>query len=85
MLESIWSKKNTHLFLVELKTYTTTKEVNIVVPQKAGNSSTSRYRYTTLEHVPQRHFILLQRHLTIFIYALVKIVMHWKKTICIYR
>jgi hypothetical protein len=43
--------------LVGLQTGTTTLEINLAVPQKIGNSSTSRPSYTTLGHIPKRPMI----------------------------
>ena len=40
-----------------------TLEVNMGVPQKIRNQSTSRSRYTTSEHTPKVHSILPKGHL----------------------
>jgi hypothetical protein len=40
MLARMWRKMNTPPLMVGLQTGTTTLEINLVVPQKIGNSST---------------------------------------------
>jgi hypothetical protein len=52
MLARVWSKENTPPLLVGEQTCTTTLEINLVVSQKIGNSSTSRPTYTTPGHIP---------------------------------
>ena len=42
MLVRLWSKGNTPPLLVGVQAGTTTLEINLEVPQKAGNSSTLR-------------------------------------------
>ena len=50
-MERMWSKGNTPPLLVEVRTYTTTLEINLAVSQKTGNSSISRPSETTTGHV----------------------------------
>ena len=56
----MWSKGNTPPLLVEGQTYTSTVEINLVVSQKTGNSSTSRPSYATPGHITQK----MLQHLT---------------------
>jgi hypothetical protein len=50
MLVKMWSKGNTPPLLVGMQTYTDTMEIDMAVPQKFSNQSTSRSSYTTLGH-----------------------------------
>lgn len=63
MLVRMWSKGNNLPFMVGVQTCTTTMEINVTVPQEAGNCSTSRPSYTNLGHTSKGHFILPQGHL----------------------
>ena len=47
MLEKMWNRRNTHQFVVGVKTCTATMKVIMMVPQKDGNGSTSRLSYAT--------------------------------------
>jgi hypothetical protein len=58
----IWRKKNTPSLLVGLQTGKTTLEINLEVPQKFGNRSTSRPSYTT-GHIPKRCLTMPLRYL----------------------
>lgn len=58
MLTSLWSKGNTHLWLAGVQTCTAIVEISEEVPQEAGNPSAFRPIYTTLGHIPEKHFIL---------------------------
>lgn len=72
MLESMCSKGNTSPLLVQVQNCTTTLEINLVVSQKIGNSSTLRLSYTTPEHILKRCFMipLNEKYFTMFIAAL---------------
>ena len=48
MLERMWNKGNTPSLLVGLQTWTATMKINMVVPQKIGNWSTSQPSYIPL-------------------------------------
>jgi hypothetical protein len=51
MLARMYRKQNTPPLLVGLQTGTTYLIINLVVPQKIGNSSTRRPKYTTPGHI----------------------------------
>ena len=59
----MWIKENTPPLLVEVQTFKDTMEINMAVPQKVGNQSTSRSSYTTLGHISKGHSILPQGHM----------------------
>ena len=69
MLERMWSKRNTHLLLVEVQTCTDTLEVRVVVSQKPGNEPTTRPSYTTPGHIPKRCSVIPQGHLINYIHS----------------
>jgi hypothetical protein len=58
----MWRKKNTPSLLVGLQTGTTTLEISLVVPQKIGNSSTSRPSYIAPGLIPKRRSTIPQGH-----------------------
>lgn len=58
MLVKLWRKGNIHSRLVGVQTYNTTMKVNVVVPQKARNHSTST---PFLDINPKKCFIVGQR------------------------
>jgi hypothetical protein len=58
----LYTKRITPPLLVRLQTHKTTLEINLTVPQKIGNSSTSRPRYTTLGTIPKRYPTMPQGH-----------------------
>jgi hypothetical protein len=60
---------NTFLLLVGVETCTTTLEINLVVSQKTGNSSTSRPIYTTPGHIPKGFSNIPQRHLLSYVHS----------------
>ena len=61
MLERMWGKRYSLSLLVGVKTCTvTTLEIDMVVSQKIGNSSTSRTSDTTLGRIPNECSIILQ-------------------------
>jgi hypothetical protein len=53
MLVRMWRKRNTPSLLVGLQTGTITLAINLVVPQKIGNNSSSRPSYTVPGHIPK--------------------------------
>ena len=55
MLARMWSEGNSSPLLVGVQTCTATLEINMVVYQKIGNSSTSRPNNTTPGHRPKGH------------------------------
>lgn len=67
MLAKIWGKGKTHPLMMGMQTCTW--KSCVVVPQKAGNSYTSRSRYTTNAHIPEGLYILLQRYLLIYVHC----------------
>ena len=58
-------KRNIYSLLVGMQSCTDTMEISIVVPQEAGNRSTSRFSYITLGHIVKGFYMLLQRYLLI--------------------
>lgn len=60
MLVRMWYKRSTFPLLVSMQSFTATvtMEINIEVPQRMGNQSTSRLSYLTLGYIPKIHFIL---------------------------
>ena len=54
MLVRMWRKRNTPPLLVGMQADSKTLGINLVVPQKFGNSSTLRSSYTILEHIPKK-------------------------------
>ena len=58
----MWRKGNTSSLLVEVQTCTKTLEIDLVVSQKTGNSSTSRSNYTTPGHITIRYLTIPLRH-----------------------
>jgi hypothetical protein len=62
MLERIWKKRNTVPELVGLQTGTTTLEINLVVPQKIGNTSAERPSYIALGHISKRCSTISHEH-----------------------
>jgi hypothetical protein len=56
--------------VVGVQTCTITMEINLVVSQKTGNSSTSRHSYTTLGHVHKRYPTIPQGHLLNYVHQL---------------
>jgi hypothetical protein len=60
---------NTSSFLVSVQTYTTTLEINFVVSQKTGNSSTSRSSYTTTGYIPKRCSIVPPRQVSNYVHS----------------
>jgi hypothetical protein len=52
MLARMWSKRNTPLLLMRVKTCTSILEINLMVYQKIGNSPNSRPSNTSL-HIPK--------------------------------
>jgi hypothetical protein len=83
MLVRMWSKGNTSLLLVEVKTCSTTLETNLEVPQKIGNSSTARPIHTTLA-MYLKDALPYQKDMcsTMFIAALFIIDRNWKQPRC---
>lgn len=69
MLAKIWGKGKTHPLVMGIQTCIAIMEISVVVPQKAGNSCTSRSRYTTLGRIPEGLYILLQRYLLIYVHG----------------
>lgn len=61
--------KGEHLLLMGLQTGTTTKEINVVVPQKSEDKSTSRSKYSILGCMLKALYILLQRNFLIYVYC----------------
>ena len=53
MLERLGSKGNTSSLLVGVQTCLATLEIRMVVSQKIGNQSISRFRNTTLGDIPK--------------------------------
>ena len=53
MLVTMWGKRNTNTWLVEVQIYTATMEINVVVPQKDGNLSITISSYTSVGHLPK--------------------------------
>lgn len=51
----------------ESQTYTVPFEISVIVPQEAWNRSASGSSYSTLGHVPNGYYSLLQRHLLIHV------------------
>jgi hypothetical protein len=69
MLVRIWSKGNIPLLLVGVKPYTTTMEINMLLPQTTGNQSISRPSYITPGHLPKGCSILPQGHLLSYVHS----------------
>ena len=59
---------NTPPLLVGLQTCTTAMKISMEVPQKTGNWSASKPSYATFGHIPEKHFILPQRHLLKYVH-----------------
>ena len=57
------------LLLVNIKSYTTTLEINLGVSQKTGISSTSKPSYTTPGSIHKRCFIIPQGHLLHYVHS----------------
>jgi hypothetical protein len=69
MLLRMWRKRNTPPLLVGLRSGTATLEINLEVPQKIGNRSTLRPRYTTLGNIPKRCPTMPQGHLFHYVHS----------------
>jgi hypothetical protein len=69
MLASLWRKGNTPSLMVGVQTCITTLEINLVVSQKTGNSSTSKLSSTTPGHVPNRLSNIPQEHFFNYVYS----------------
>jgi hypothetical protein len=54
MLVRMWRKRNTPPLLVGLQAFKTTLEINLVVPQKIGHSSTGGFHNTFPGHISRR-------------------------------
>jgi hypothetical protein len=85
MLERMWRKSNTPPLLVGLQPCTTTLEIILAVPQKAGHSNTGGYSststgYTYPEDVPT---VSKNTRSTMFLAALIIIARSWKEPICL--
>lgn len=63
MLHNMQSMGNTSPLLEEGQIYTAIAEIGVAVPPEDRNQSFSRPSYTTLGHMPKKHFILPQRNL----------------------
>jgi len=57
----MFSKGNTHPFLVGVQNCASIREISVVAPQETRKQSTSKARYTIPGHIPKGSFILLQR------------------------
>jgi len=62
------NKGNTPPLLEGVQTCTTTLEIYLAISQIIGNSSTSRYSYTTPGHIPKRCSPIPQGHLPHYVY-----------------
>lgn len=51
--------KKKYSLLVQVQTGTATMEISVAVPQEAGNQSTSKSSYTTIEHLHKGLYIPL--------------------------
>jgi hypothetical protein len=69
MLPRLWSKRNIPPLLVGVWTSTASVEIHLVVPQKTGNSATSRPTYTIPGHLPKRCSTTSQEHLLNYIHS----------------
>ena len=54
---------NLRQLLVGVQICTPTTEINMVIPQNFGNSSTSKAIYTIIGHTPKGLYILCKGHL----------------------
>ena len=62
MLARLQRKENIPQLLVGEQTYTTTVEINMIVPQKFRIRSALTPSHTILVHIPKRYSILPQGH-----------------------
>ena len=69
MLERLWSKENTHPSLVGMQTCATTLEISVVVSQETGSQPPSGPSISTLENIPKRCPILLQKYLFNYVHS----------------
>jgi hypothetical protein len=69
MLVRTWSKGNTPPLLVGVQTCITTLEINLVVSQMIGNSSTSRSSYITHGNIPKSCSTIPQGHLLNYVHS----------------
>lgn len=63
------SKRNSLPLIVGMQTCIATMKINMVVPQKIGNQSTSRPSYIILGHIPKGFSTLPQGHLLNYVYC----------------
>jgi hypothetical protein len=66
MLVRIWSKEKTPPLLVVVQTCTDTLKINMVIPQKIGNRSTSDPAITA--HIPKRCSTITQGYLINYVH-----------------
>jgi hypothetical protein len=82
-LAKMWSKGSSPSLLIGVQACTATLEINLVVSQKTGNSSTSRPSYTSSEHIPKVcSHSYKDTCSTMFIGALFIIARNWKQPRC---
>ena len=83
MMARGWSTGNTPPSLVAVQTYTATREINMVVPQKVRKPSLSRATYTILEQILEGLSSYQEdAYSTMIIGALVIIARNWKQPRC---
>ena len=84
MLAKMWRKRNTPPLLVRLEAGPSTLEINLVVPQKIGHSTTTRSSNTTPELIPRSFSPTCKKDTcsTMFIAALFIIARSWKEPRC---
>ena len=68
MLEKAWTKGNTPLLLVGMKTCTAILKISMSISQKIGNQSTSRPSNITLWHIPKRCTFIPKGHVLNYIH-----------------
>jgi hypothetical protein len=79
----MWRKRNTPPFLMGLQAGATTLDINLVVPQKIGHSSTGRSSNTTPGHIPRCcSYLYKDTCSTMSIAALFIIARSWKEPRC---
>jgi hypothetical protein len=69
MLARMWNKRHTPPLLLEVQICIATMEINMAVPQKLENKSTSKISYTILVIIPKGHVILPQEHLLNYVHS----------------
>lgn len=65
----MWVKEKTYILMVWVQTTAATMQISMEISKIADSGSTIWAAYSIFGHIPNRHYILLQRYLLIHVYC----------------